>query len=106
MENTFKVSKASGFVNVGLSIAVLATMITLIVNRQIWALAIVPFWLLHLGGFLILQPNRAAVLLLFGAYKGTIKQNGFFFSRYKAYGLVIRNLRTQSMNGFIVPYFD
>ena len=79
MENTFKVSKASGFVNVGLSIAVLATMITLIVNRQIWALAIVPFWLLHLGGFLILQPNRAAVLLLFGAYKGTIKQNGFFW---------------------------
>ena len=48
MENSFKVSKASGFLNIGLSLAVLATFITLIVNRQVWALAIVPFWLLHI----------------------------------------------------------
>lgn len=79
MESTFKVSKASGFINIGISLAVIATIVTLMVNRHVWALALVPFWLLHMGGFLILQPNRAAVLLLFGAYKGTIKDNGFFW---------------------------
>src|ERR1044071_9139613 len=28
-------------------------------------------------GFFTLQPNEAAVLLLFGAYKGTVRQPGF-----------------------------
>lgn len=30
-------------------------------------------------GFLIVNPNESAVLVLFGAYKGTIKKNGFFW---------------------------
>lgn len=30
-------------------------------------------------GFLIINPNESAVLILFGAYKGTIKKNGFFW---------------------------
>ena len=32
-----------------------------------------------LFGFLIVNPNESAVLILFGAYKGTIKKNGFFW---------------------------
>ena len=31
------------------------------------------------GGFLILTPNEAGVIVLFGRYLGTIKRNGFFF---------------------------
>jgi len=34
---------------------------------------------LILPGFFTLQPNKAMVLLLFGAYKGTVKDNGFFW---------------------------
>ncbi len=30
-------------------------------------------------GFLVLQPNEAGVLVLFGSYVGTIKRNGFFW---------------------------
>ncbi|MBI1300659.1 MAG: SPFH domain-containing protein [Alphaproteobacteria bacterium] len=30
-------------------------------------------------GFFTLQPNKAMVLILFGAYKGTVKANGFFW---------------------------
>ncbi len=31
-------------------------------------------------GFFTLQPNEAAVLLLFGAYKGTVRSSGFWFT--------------------------
>lgn len=31
-------------------------------------------------GFFTLQPNEAAVLLLFGAYKGTVRDSGFHFT--------------------------
>jgi regulator of protease activity HflC (stomatin/prohibitin superfamily) len=31
-------------------------------------------------GFFTLQPNEAAVLTLFGAYKGTVRSSGFFFT--------------------------
>ncbi len=34
---------------------------------------------LILKGFIIISPNSAKVLLLFGDYKGTIKQNGLFW---------------------------
>jgi regulator of protease activity HflC (stomatin/prohibitin superfamily) len=30
-------------------------------------------------GFIVVNPNESAVLVLFGAYKGTIKENGFFW---------------------------
>jgi len=34
---------------------------------------------LCLAGFLILNPNEAAILILFGKYKGTTGENGFFW---------------------------
>jgi len=42
--------------------------------------------LLMLGGYFTLQPNQARVLILFGAYKGTVRESGFhwanpFYSR-------------------------
>ena len=49
-----------------------------------------------LGGFFTLQPNEAAVLTLFGAYKGTTRQNGFLwanpFYRKQKISLRVRNL--------------
>ncbi len=49
-------------------------------------------------GFFVVNPNEAAVLLLFGAYKGTCKQNGFrwanpFFKKIKI------SLRARNLNG-------
>ncbi len=45
--------------------------------------------LLMLGGYFTLQPNQARVLILFGAYKGTVRESGFhwanpFYSRTAA----------------------
>src|SRR4051812_21329610 len=31
-------------------------------------------------GFFTLQPNEAAVLILFGHYRGTVRDSGFFFT--------------------------
>ena len=35
--------------------------------------------LISLAGFLVLNPNEAAILVLFGNYKGTTENNGFFW---------------------------
>ncbi len=39
----------------------------------------VPILLIILG-FMIVNPNQSKVLILFGAYKGSVKQNGFFWA--------------------------
>ena len=37
------------------------------------------FYILHLAGFITVQPNESRVLTFFGKYSGTVKQNGFFW---------------------------
>lgn len=41
------------------------------------ALLLVPTTILLMTGFFTLQPNEARVLILFGAYKGTVRESGF-----------------------------
>lgn len=50
------------------------------------------------AGFFSLQPNEAAVLVLFGAYRGTVRQSGFFFTN--PFNRRIRvSLRARNLNG-------
>jgi regulator of protease activity HflC (stomatin/prohibitin superfamily) len=79
MEKTYNAKAGSGYGHAALSLIALAAIIAGLVNRQVWMLALLAPWLLHLFGFMILAPNRAGVLVLFGAYKGTIKNYGFFW---------------------------
>ena len=70
---------AQGVVGVGLTLAIVSLIAAALLS----------------GGFVILQPNEAAVLLLFGKYIGTIKQSGFlwvipFYTRRKI-SLRLRN---------------
>jgi regulator of protease activity HflC (stomatin/prohibitin superfamily) len=37
----------------------------------------IPVWIIFLTGFFTLQPNEARVLLLFGSYRGTVRESGF-----------------------------
>lgn len=52
-------------------------------------------------GFIIVQPNQARVLLLFGNYKGTVKKSGFYwvnpFFTKKKISLRIQNFETGSV---------
>jgi regulator of protease activity HflC (stomatin/prohibitin superfamily) len=60
------------------------------------ALAIVSF--IMAGGFFTLQPNEAAVLILFGSYKGTVRDSGFFWTN--PFNKRIRiSLRARNLNG-------
>jgi regulator of protease activity HflC (stomatin/prohibitin superfamily) len=53
------------------------------------------------AGFFIINPNYAALLVLFGKYKGTVVSNGFFwtnpFMSKKKMSLRIRNLETSKL---------
>lgn len=57
--------------------------------------------LLMVAGFQAVPPNNARVLLLFGEYKGSIKQSGFFwvnpFFSKKRISLRVRNFETGSI---------
>jgi regulator of protease activity HflC (stomatin/prohibitin superfamily) len=41
------------------------------------SLLAIPVWIILLTGFFTLQPNEARVLVLFGAYEGTVRESGF-----------------------------
>lgn len=41
------------------------------------SLLAIPVWIILLTGFFTLQPNEARVLVLFGAYRGTVRESGF-----------------------------
>jgi regulator of protease activity HflC (stomatin/prohibitin superfamily) len=56
-----------------------AATIYLLFFENMVGLVFIPLWIIHLIGFFVLQPNKSAVLILFGDYKGTVKENGFYW---------------------------
>jgi regulator of protease activity HflC (stomatin/prohibitin superfamily) len=68
----------------------------IILTKMIWLIAFILIGAFLLPGFVIVNPNESSVLVLFGAYKGTIRENGFwwvnpFFTKKKI-SLRARNL--------------
>ena len=53
---------------------------------------------LSLGGLIVVQPNEARVLVLFGTYHGTVKHNGFFWVN-PFYTKRRITLRSRNLNG-------
>jgi regulator of protease activity HflC (stomatin/prohibitin superfamily) len=55
-------------------------------------LVLVPVIIILLPGFFIVQPNGSKVLVLFGSYKGTVRDNGFFWANpfYTKQGISLR----------------
>nr|WP_321356103.1 SPFH domain-containing protein [uncultured Draconibacterium sp.] len=43
------------------------------------AIVLIPVFILVAIGFTVVDPNQSCVMVLFGAYKGTIKTNGFYW---------------------------
>jgi len=64
----------------------------LIALQNPWYVAAILVFLLLLPGFYIVNPNHSKVMVLFGAYKGTVKQNGFFWTNpfYTKKGISLR----------------
>jgi regulator of protease activity HflC (stomatin/prohibitin superfamily) len=48
-------------------------------NNTILGIILIPAFVFILKGLMIISPNSSKVLLLFGDYKGSVKQNGLFW---------------------------
>ena len=62
-------------------------------------------WVFVLAGFFTLQPNMAAVLLLFGKYQGTVKESGFCWANPLLKKVKI-SLRARNLNGQTIKVND
>lgn len=79
MEKEIKAS--SGYVMLlVVLLLIIGTVIAIFSTKNPLFLLMVPVILLMLIGFFIVNPNSSKVLVLFGAYKGTVKENGFFWA--------------------------
>jgi len=80
MKQEFIVKPNSGYLAVLMSILFIGGAIAGFAYEIIWLGVI--FMLLFIFtaiGFTVVDPNGSCVMVLFGAYKGTIRENGFFW---------------------------
>jgi regulator of protease activity HflC (stomatin/prohibitin superfamily) len=68
------------------------------------SLLAIPVWITLFAGFFTLQPNEARVLVLFGAYKGTVRESGFHWGNpFYTNGPGASNLAAASSEGHGTP---
>lgn len=77
-ESTYRA--ISGYLMLLVLLALIIGTIFSFINDIIWlGITLTVSSLLTAIGFTVVNPNESAVLILFGAYKGTIKKNGLFW---------------------------
>lgn len=81
MKNENEIKAANGYLALLVLVLFVGGFIATILTVKhpasiVWILPI----LFMLPGFFVVQPNGSKVLVLFGAYKGTVKDNGFFWA--------------------------
>jgi regulator of protease activity HflC (stomatin/prohibitin superfamily) len=80
MKNEKHTNASNGYLMLGVLFAMIVCMIAgLVSTGSPWFLVFLPLILLVIRGFFIVNPNGSKVLVLFGAYKGTVRENGFFW---------------------------
>ncbi|RZS98358.1 SPFH domain-containing protein [Cecembia calidifontis] len=92
----------SGYLMLLIAIAMIPAIVFAMINQIYWlGIALIVLFILILPGFFTLQPNKAMVLILFGAYKGTVKDNGFFwvnpFMTKQKISLRVRNFENKPL---------
>ena len=80
-------------------ILIIGPVLGILATQMVWLVAFIVIGVFLATGFSVVNPNESSVLMLFGAYKGTVKTNGFFwlnpfFSR-KRISLRARNLNSE-----------
>lgn len=100
MKKEIEFTPYPGYVTLAISLIMLLATPFLAINH--WTIAAVATGIagfMLLPGFIILNPNESMVLVLFGEYKGTAKENGFFwvnpFFTKRKISLRARNLDSQ-----------
>ncbi|MGE5350063.1 MAG: SPFH domain-containing protein [Actinomycetota bacterium] len=78
-ERIFKAS--SGYLFLIISLLIIAASVWLFIGEVFWLGAIMIFvGLFVLAGLMVVNPNESMVMVLFGAYRGTVKKNGFWWT--------------------------
>ena len=78
-ERIFKASSGYLFLLIGLLVAV--AMVFAFMNEIYWLGAVlIVLTFLILPGLMVVNPNESMVMVLFGAYRGTVKTNGFWWA--------------------------
>ncbi len=81
MKNEKHLRPSSGYVMLFVLFILLVVMIGgVILFRNPLFLIMAPFLLLFMRGFFTVNPNGSKVMVLFGSYKGTVRENGFFWA--------------------------
>jgi len=71
----------SGYFFLILGLAVITAMVFSFINEIYWlGVVMIVLTLLIFPGLLVVDPNESCVMVLFGAYRGTVKDNGFFWT--------------------------
>ena len=78
-------STSSGYMGLLVILVLVAGGVSMLAmfNTQLFGVILGPLFLVLAifvaAGFLVINPNESSVLTLFGAYKGTLKRNGFYW---------------------------
>lgn len=80
MKQEFTVKPISGYLVVLFELLLTGGVILAFANEIIWLGVLLLVLITFLAiGFTVVNPNGSCVMVLFGAYKGTIRENGFFW---------------------------
>jgi regulator of protease activity HflC (stomatin/prohibitin superfamily) len=80
MKQEYSKKPISGYVALIATILFLGGSIAGFIYEIIWlGIVLIILFVFTIIGFTVVNPNGSCVMVLFGAYKGTIRQNGFFW---------------------------
>jgi len=80
MKTEKTIQPISGYVMVAIEIVLLASLILAGLNQIVWLIIVLSILVGFISpGYFIVNPNSSKVLLLFGAYSGSVKKYGFFW---------------------------
>ncbi len=81
MNNEKNIKAISGYIMLFVLLIVIGSMVAgITMTKNPLSLLCIPLILLIAKGFFIVNPNSSKVMVLFGDYKGTIRDNGFFWA--------------------------
>ncbi|MDH7447252.1 SPFH domain-containing protein [Aquimarina sp. 2201CG14-23] len=81
MKNEKNIKAQNGYLVLGILVIVGLVLIAITIKTELPQLLLLfPIVLIVLRGFFIVNPNSSKVMVLFGAYKGTVRENGFFWA--------------------------
>jgi len=100
MKNETNYKPMSGYIMlIIVLILIIGPVLGIIATQMLWLIAFIVVGVFLATGFSVVNPNESSVLMLFGAYKGTVETNGFFwlnpFFTRKRISLRARNLNSE-----------